>query len=184
LFNIQQYWAKNTPVHAHRDGEVFEARLTHGPPEVIRALYPKKVALLTLKNNAIGGGTHLHFLKNRQGQEHSECVVTAQSGDLLIFDNVTNEHGVDLLLPSNEKEGEIIRQIIGWRSLEENCVYFNGRRLRESLKDVSYAKACSLQEHFFSTIWPHKKKRSYFIGSQYVFKDTAMNSWQPQASYP
>lgn len=55
---------------------------------VVRALHPAKVALLTLFNNAEGGGTRIMLA------DGTDFVVQAQAGDLLIFDNVDTEHGI------------------------------------------------------------------------------------------
>jgi len=147
LFNMQKYWEHSLPVHAHRDGEVYE--VDPNLPNrfhVIRALHPKQVALLTLFNNAEGGGTRIFF----DNTDENSVVVCAQCGDLLVFDNVKNEHGVDELIPiCKTEEGEVIRQIIGWRSMEQNCKYLNKRFKFEPFKDVSYGRACELQNHFF-----------------------------------
>lgn len=129
LFNVQRYWSKSLPVLTHRDGEVFEAdnSVANNRHNVIRALHPRKVALLTLQNNAVHGGTRLTF------KDGSSTVIEAQPGDLLIFDNVNTEHGVDELLPRNamEAHGEVIRQIVGWRAMEFDCSYLNRRLLYE-----------------------------------------------------
>lgn len=66
-------------------------------------------------------------------------MIEAQAGDLLIFDNVRTEHGVDELLPANpdlsgavdEFEPPLLREIIGWRALEWDCVALNRRLLYE-----------------------------------------------------
>jgi hypothetical protein len=87
--------------------------------EVVRALYPRKVALLTLRNDCIGGGTRLHFRNKKRddndASSEDSTVVCCEAGDLLIFDNVNMEHSVDMLRAKpGIKEGEnIIRQIIG-----------------------------------------------------------------------
>lgn len=60
LWNMQKYWSRSLPVHAHRDGEVFEVDLSlPNRHHVVRALHPKKVGLLTLFNQASGGGTRI-----------------------------------------------------------------------------------------------------------------------------
>jgi len=162
LFNMQKYWEHSLPVHAHRDGEVYEADPSlPNRNHVIRALHPKKVALLTLFNNAKGGGTRIFF----DHTEENSVVVCAQRGDLLIFDNVRNEHGVDELVPLGEtQEGEVIRQIIGWRPLEQNCKYLNKRFRMDPFKDVSFGRGCELQSHFFEKIWPTKKAELIMMG--------------------
>jgi hypothetical protein len=79
----------------------------------VRALHPKKVALLTLFNNADGGGTRLFFLnKNSKHNdndniEDNSTVICAQCGDLLIFDNASNMHGVDELNPIGNETQEV-----------------------------------------------------------------------------
>lgn len=163
LFNMQKYWQKSLPVHAHRDGEVYEADLNMpNNKHVVRALHPKKVALLTLFNNAKGGGTRLFF---DEKDETNSTVVCAQMGDLLIFDNVATEHGVDELLPLQETpDGEVIRQIIGWRPMEQNCKYLNRRFRFDQFKDVSYGRGCELQQHFFEKIWPVKRAELQLMG--------------------
>jgi hypothetical protein len=162
LFNMQKYWEHSLPVHAHRDGEVYEADPSlPNRGHVIRALHPKKVALLTLFNNAKGGGTRIFF----DNTEENSVVVCAQRGDLLIFDNVRNEHGVDELVPCGETvEGEVIRQIIGWRALEQNCKYLNKRFRMDPFKDVSFGRGCELQSHFFEKIWPVKRSELVLMG--------------------
>jgi len=163
LFNIQKYWEHSLPVHPHRDGEVYEADPSlPNRHHVIRALHPRKVALLTLFNNAKGGGTRLFF---EPGQDSNSIVICAQCGDLLIFDNVKSEHGVDELVPEElTTEGEVIRQIIGWRSMEQHCKYLNKRFKFDPFKDVSFGRSCELQQHFFEKIWPEKRNELQLMG--------------------
>eukprot|EP01125_Pyxidicula_operculata_P001639 TRINITY_DN11482_c0_g1_i1.p1 TRINITY_DN11482_c0_g1~~TRINITY_DN11482_c0_g1_i1.p1 ORF type:complete len:280 (-),score=32.93 TRINITY_DN11482_c0_g1_i1:11-850(-) len=151
LFNIQKYWSHSMPVHFHRDGEVFEVDVTStdNTNNVIRALHPSYVALLTLYNNADGGGTRLKF------KDGTSFVVCAQPGELLVFDNTSTVHGVDELIPKDSvPKGEVIRQIIGWRSLDFNCHYLNKRFIYEPFKPVSIGRATELHQHFLNNTWP------------------------------
>jgi len=129
----------------------------------VKALFPDTVALLTLRNNTIGGGTKIHFnmepgchelslRNNTQTKKHQKIVICAQKGDLLLFNNIDNEHSVDeLFRDGTQKEGELIRHIIGWRSLEENCVLMNTERENRLYHEVSYERAIEHHKEFLKS---------------------------------
>lgn len=161
LFNIQKYWEESTPVHLHRDGEVFDVDISShdNRTNVIRALHPSRVCLLTLFNNAEGGGTRIMLANG------TDFVVQAQTGDLLVFDNIDTEHGVEELVPKEfVTKGDVIRQIIGWRSLDYNCKYLNKRFRFEPFKHVSFGRACELHENFLKTTWIQKRNDLILFG--------------------
>ncbi len=119
LFNVQEYFAASERVPRHNDGELLEFSADeYGTLDIKRSIRPEKVAVLTLVNDTDGQvGTRL-FLK-----DGDDFVIQAKAGDLLIFDNVNNFHGVDPLTGTVKREDGLLRMIIGWRSLNENTAY-------------------------------------------------------------
>lgn len=64
--------------------------------------------------------------------------------------------------------GQVIRQIIGWRGMEDQCKYLNKKFRFEPFKEVSYGRACELQEHFFHNIWPGKRDELVMLNRIHV----------------
>jgi len=147
LFNIQRYGPGSKPVRAHFDGEFFDFVINSddGTFTVTRGIRPKQVALLTLKNDADGGGTTL-----LSGTESSTIVATA--GDLLIFDNVNQTHAVQSLTPKSGTAAQgFIRYVIGWRAFEDQCTYIDGG---QCAKDITPDAAAQIHRDFMTTVWP------------------------------
>jgi hypothetical protein len=141
------------------------------------ALHPRLVTLITLQNDTEGGGTRLHYPDDEivaaPTVRGNSVVVRAKAGDLLLFDNVTSEHSVDRLYPRDhptchdsaklndaEHQANCIRQLVGWRAMEEGCVHLHDGAMR----DVDYAAACRLQRHFLACTWPRKRKELELLG--------------------
>jgi hypothetical protein len=144
LFNVQIYKSGSKPVPRHFDGDLFDFTVNPDSTLTIReAIRPKKVAVLTVINDVIGGGTRLY-------KDDISDVVSCDPGDLLIFDNVACDHGVDSFQSRAGREDGIVRMIIGWRSVEESCVYYEDGLMR----DLSFSNALDVQEEFLTSRWP------------------------------
>lgn len=145
LFNVQSYECGSAPLPTHFDGEYFEFESADDGFTVFRALRPRRVAVLTLKNAAENGGTIL--VPEAGGRKR---FVWAGQGDLLIFDNKEFRHRVDSLQRQDESRAEdIIRYTIGWRALDDECTLFD----RGSERTVSYSEARQLHQEFLDEIW-------------------------------
>ncbi|MBM3682097.1 MAG: hypothetical protein FJW84_01400, partial [Actinobacteria bacterium] len=77
LFNIQMYKGDSKPVAKHFDGEFLEFSVEGEDLNIKRAIRPNKVAVLTVLNNTVNGGTRVHL-------DDESTVITAKAGDLLI----------------------------------------------------------------------------------------------------
>ena len=121
LFNVQEYFAASERVPKHNDGELLEFSAdAEGNLDIKRSIRPERVAVLTLVNDTDGQvGTRLYPTNG-----DPDFVVTAKAGDLLIFDNINNFHGVDPLTGTVKREDGLLRLIIGWRSLNEKTYYW------------------------------------------------------------
>ncbi len=126
LFNIQLYHQANSPVSKHFDGEFQAFQVNEDNSlNIIDAIRPKYVAVLTLVNHTSSGGTRLFY------SDGSSEVVSAEAGDLLVFDNIECEHGADSFI-SDQTDG-LVRMTIGWRSLDYDCMLWQNGKLAGSL---------------------------------------------------
>eukprot|EP01129_Flabellula_baltica_P006473 TRINITY_DN2427_c0_g1_i1.p1 TRINITY_DN2427_c0_g1~~TRINITY_DN2427_c0_g1_i1.p1 ORF type:complete len:429 (-),score=84.86 TRINITY_DN2427_c0_g1_i1:610-1896(-) len=136
LFNIQKYSDSCPSIRPHHDGEVVRVSKRNGRLYETQALFPQYVSLLTLKNETMQG-TRIHidmepgihevsWRKVQTTKTHQKIVFCAQKGDLLIFDNIRNEHSVEEL--KSTSKDQVIRHIIGWRAMEDDCYWMNTDR--------------------------------------------------------
>jgi hypothetical protein len=147
LFNIQEYYSEAEPVPKHCDGELLDFSVNEdGTLNIRRSIRPQKVAVLTLVNDSVGGGTRLY-------SGEGETLVTAGPGDLLIFDNIDNFHGVDRLTGTVKRSDGILRMIIGWRSLNEQCFYMENP---SHLYPISTITAEELRKQWLTWEWPQQ----------------------------
>ena len=160
LFNIQRYWNNSTAVPKHIDGEIFEYhRSQNGNLLIKKMIRPKQVAILTLKNDFIEGGTRLFY-----GSDIAGTLINYGMGDLLIFDNESQAHSVDTMSRQDMvelNESLPVRYVIGWRSLEQHTVLLN----EEKNTSLTFERAVELQKIFLKQIWPNrlqKEKKGLF----------------------
>lgn len=145
LFNIQMYKGDSKPVAKHFDGEFLEFNVNGEDLNIKRAIRPQQVAVLTLLNNTIDGGTRVHF------NNDESTVVKGKAGDLLIFDNIKCNHSVDKLESNGTiREDGLVRMTIGWRSIEDNCVLYDNGNLQ-----ISNAETIrQVHKEWLKTEWP------------------------------
>jgi hypothetical protein len=154
LFNIQFYMSSSAAVPRHFDGEYFDFDvLPDYSVQLNLGLRPKKVAVLTLLNDVVGGGTRLYF-----GKE--SFVFNGKAGDLVVFPNDKCWHSVDPFtgVESNREDG-LIRMTIGWRSLELADYYDHGVQ-----REISYEQAVSLHLDYLQNKWPKLYKEMLATG--------------------
>lgn len=148
LFNIQRYNRGSAQVPRHFDGELFDFDVgPEGELNINKALRPGEVAVLTLVNEAIGGGTRLFPLDSSPS-----FVVPASAGDLLIFSNTECDHGVDSFYGS--QVGQYLRYIVGWRALEDGCHMFSEGIIHP--ERLSYRDAVAIHTTYLRDEWPKK----------------------------
>ncbi len=95
-------------------------RYQNGDLLIQKMIRPKQVAILTLKNDFIAGGTRLFHNSDIAG-----TLINYDMGDLLIFDNESQAHAVDAMSRQDTvdfNESLPVRYVIGWRSLEQHTV--------------------------------------------------------------
>lgn len=132
----------------HFDGEFFDFSLgDDGALTVHQGVRPEVTALVTLKNDATGGGTRLFPLDGG-----ASFVLAGKTGDLVTFDNVKYEHGVDELVGT--AKADWLRYVIGWRPFEDRCWYHDGEK---PLRRLAVAEAASLHRKFLKDVWPAKR---------------------------
>jgi hypothetical protein len=147
LFNIQEYSAASEVVPKHSDGELLEFEAdAAGNLDIKRSIRPNQVAVLTLVNSTVDGGTRLYNI------DGTEQVVRGEAGDLLIFDNVQNFHGVDPLNGVVKRDDGLLRLIIGWRSLNANTTYMDG----DKIVPVTFEEAESIIGKWYVNEWPQQ----------------------------
>lgn len=144
LFNIQMYKGDSKPVAKHFDGEFLEFNVEGENLNIKRAIRPQQVAVLTLLNNTVDGGTRVHF-------DDESTVIKGKAGDLLIFDNIKCHHSVDKLEGNGTvREDGLVRMTIGWRSIEDNCaLYDNG-----NLQTADAETIRQVHREWLKTEWP------------------------------
>ena len=157
LFNIQMYKGDSKPVAKHFDGEFLEFSVDGEDLNIKRAIRPDKVAVLTVLNNTVNGGTRVHL-------DDESSVITAKAGDLLIFDNLRCHHSVDKLESNGTvREDGLVRMIIGWRSIEDNCALYDNGNL--TFSDAETIR--QVHKEWLKTEWP-KMFESYVTQHQKV----------------
>ena len=147
----------------HCDGELLDYSTVEGAVdpnnpenkdytlEIRKAIRPWRVAVLTLRNDTVGGGTRVHNKATEESQ-----VFAAQAGDLLVFNNLTNDHSVDSMMPkAGIAEDHMVRSTIGWRSLEENTVLYQ-KGADAELTPISFDDAVALHRDYMKDAWPAK----------------------------
>ena len=148
LFNVQMYGNNSLPIPAHFDGEYFEFHSESGTLRISRAIRPRLVALLTLSNHAANGGTTL--VGENGGPEQT---ISSGPGDLLLINNLRYKHRVNSLHSDGPPVSRWIRQIIGWRALDDGCALFDG-----DLNDiVTVADAATAHRNFLSN-WKYSSE--------------------------
>lgn len=162
LFNIQMYKGDSKPVAKHFDGEFLKFDVDGEHLNIHKAIRPQKVAVLTMINHTIDGGTRLHL--DSPDLEEQSTVVKGKSGDLLIFDNIKCHHSVDKLESDGTKRDDgLIRMIIGWRSIDENCgLYENGVFTHSDCESIR-----ELHANWLKNEWP-KMFENYVLENQKV----------------
>lgn len=162
LFNIQMYKGDSKPVAKHFDGEFLEFSVDGEDLNIKRAIRPQQVAVLTLLNNTLEGGTRVHF-DTSEGVSES-AVIKGKAGDLLVFDNIRCHHSVDKLESNGEiRPDGLVRMIIGWRSIENNCeLYDNGNITSADAQTIRQVHAEWLKNE-----WP-KMFENYVTQTQQV----------------
>lgn len=162
LFNVQMYKGDSKPVAKHFDGEFLEFSVDGEDLNIKRAIRPKQVAVLTLLNNTLEGGTRVHF-DTSEGVSES-AVIKAKAGDLLVFDNIRCHHSVDKLESGGKTRGDnLVRMIIGWRSIENNCeLYDNGKFIAADAETVR-----QVHTEWLKNEWP-KMFENYITQTQQV----------------
>ena len=160
LFNIQRYWNNSNAVPKHIDGEIFEYhRYQNGDLLIKKMIRPKQVAILTLKNDFIEGGTRLFH-----GSDIAGTLINYGMGDLLIFDNESQEHAVDAMSLEDTvefNESLPLRYVIAWRSLEQHTVLLE----EEKNTPLTFERAVEMQKIFLKQVWPNrlqKEKKGLF----------------------
>ncbi|MEH2402838.1 hypothetical protein [Nostoc sp.] len=148
LFNVQLYYSPSSPVCRHFDGELMSfSREADGSLKITSAIRPKHVALLTLVNSAKNGGTRF-FYRNGNSQ-----LIQSKPGNLLMFDNIKYEHSVDQFSAETISRNDgLIRMIIGWRSLDTNCLFWtnNGKS-----KELTFKEANSIYKTWLTDQYPN-----------------------------
>ena len=162
LFNIQMYKGDSKPVAKHFDGEFLEFSVDGENLNIKRAIRPKQVAVLTLLNNTLEGGTRIHFDTSQDVSE--SAVIKGKAGDLLVFDNIRCHHSVDKLESNGETRPDgLVRLTIGWRSIESNCeLYDNGEFIAADAQTIRQVHADWLKNE-----WP-KMFENYVTQTQQV----------------
>jgi hypothetical protein len=162
LFNVQMYKGDSKPVAKHFDGEFLEFSVDGEELNIKRAIRPQQVAVLTLLNNTLEGGTRVHYDTTEGASESS--VIKGKAGDLLVFDNIKCHHSVDKLESNGHKRLDgLVRMIIGWRSIESNCeLYDNGKFIAADAEIVRQVHAEWLKNE-----WP-KMFEDYVTQTQQV----------------
>jgi hypothetical protein len=153
MFNVGRYPERCGAMNPHYDGELFDYEVVPDEGNVVRnAIRPHRVALLTLRNDSIAGGTRLH--------DPSDRIVTTntRAGDLLVFDNLFYRHSVpDPVYADDAERGpgppRWIRYTVGWRALEDDCFHWQVDR---PLRALSLEEAIALHERFLATKWPEQ----------------------------
>ena len=158
LFNVQEYYSESEAVPKHFDGELLEFKRDGNKLDILKAVRPRHVAVLTLVNDVEGAGTCLHY------EDGSSLVVPCKAGDLLIFDNHNTHHSVDSFIGGSKREDGLVRMIIGWRSLGARCDLFKKVDGKVFQSRITTRRANSLIEKFLDKEWPgifreHQKGR-------------------------
>ncbi len=145
LFNVQEYYGSSEAVPKHNDGELLEFKVREdGSLYIIRSIRPEKVAVLTLVNSSVDGGTRVHF------PDGTSEVVRAEAGDLLVFDNLHCLHSVDPLYGHVARPDGLLRMTIGWRSLGEKTYYEN----TAGIFQVGKTEAEKIIQQWYENEWP------------------------------
>ncbi|MFK7897802.1 MAG: hypothetical protein AB8G23_18345 [Myxococcota bacterium] len=151
LFNATRYPEHCEALAPHYDGELFEFDVHPVQGSTIyRAIRPRRVGVLTLRNDSVGCGTTLHDADEKVTETH------ASAGEFLMFDNTVYQHGVPATGVAHEAapkgpDPRWIRVAIGWRAFEQDCFYWNDG---EPLRPIDMGEAVSLQEEFLAEGWP------------------------------
>ena len=158
LLNISRYPENCDRVSPHHDGELFDFDVVPGQSTVVHSgLRPKEVALLTLRNDTTGVGTTLY---DDDDKPTETCALT---GELLRFDNLNYRHAVPATGARTdasvdvEKEGppRWIRYVVGWRALEQDCLFWENDGPARS---IDLAGAAAAQRRFLADHWPQQKE--------------------------
>ncbi len=173
LLNISRYPENCDEISPHHDGELFDFDVIPGQSTVVHSgLRPPEVALLTLRNDTAGIGTTLH------DEDDKVTETCALAGELLRFDNIHYRHGVpatgsrsadrsgkaddDALDTSGSGDPRWIRYAIGWRALEQDCLFWENDGPR---RPVSLAEAAAAQRRFLEEQWPRQREETLARGT-------------------
>jgi hypothetical protein len=154
LLNFQRYYQDSALLPLHQDREPFSIVKHEKLVTVEEAIIPNKVAVLTLINNAIGGGTRIST-KDRSNSIVVECAPS----DLLVFNNNNILHGADTFKENPDFHPPYVRYTMGFRSFEYDCKYFNIMN-EDKIKDVTYEEVVEMHYNFTKNDWPRMLKYS------------------------
>jgi hypothetical protein len=145
LFNVQEYYQGSEAVPKHFDGELLKFERKDDKLDIIKAIRPLHVAVLTLVNDVEGAGTRLHY------EDGTSVVVPCEAGDLLIFENHNALHSVDRFEGDSIRPDGLVRMVIGWRSLTSRCEVY---RKFKGQHPVTSKNANALIEQWLDNEWP------------------------------
>lgn len=154
LLNFQRYYQDSALLPLHQDREPFSLVKHEKLVTVEEAIVPNKVAVLTLINNAIGGGTRIST-KDRSNSTVIECAPS----DLLVFNNNNILHGADVFKENPDFHPPYVRYTMGCRSFEYDCKYFNITN-EDKIKDVTYEEVVEMHCNFTENDWPRMLRYS------------------------
>ena len=146
LLNFQRYYQDSVLLPLHQDREPFSIVKHEKLVTVEEAIIPNKVAVLTLINNAIGGGTRIST-KDRSNSVVIECAPS----DLLVFNNNNILHGADAFKGTPDFTPPYVRYTMGFRSFEYDCAYFNIKE--DDIKEVTYEEVVEMHYNFMENDW-------------------------------
>lgn len=148
LFNVQEYYVGSEAVPKHFDGELLKFERQGEKLEILKAIRPWHVAVLTLVNDVTGAGTRLHY------PDGTSQVVPCKAGDLLVFENHNTFHSVDAFEGESKREDGLLRMIIGWRSLGSCCDFYRKVDGKVIQDEISTRNANSMIEKWLEDDWP------------------------------
>ncbi len=158
LLNVSRYPENCDRLPPHHDGELFDFDVIPGESTVVHSgLRPREVALLTLRNDTEGVGTTLY-------DENDEAIDTcALTGELLRFDNLGYRHAVPATGARSVASTDTgdrgrprwIRYVVGWRALEQDCLFWEDDGLK---RPIDLAGAAAAQRRFLTENWPKQRE--------------------------
>jgi len=146
LLNMQEYYSANAAVPKHFDGELLDFEVQGDKLKINKAIRPKDVAVLVLVNDVGPVGTRIHY------PDGSEEMVICEAGEVVIFDNANCFHSVDAFNAVSKRDDKLVRLTLGWRSLNTNTVFYDGKQNSE----ISQGSADAITESWFKSDWPGK----------------------------